>query len=189
MEQKQKFRIGVMGSAGRDKPLPDELLLKAREIGQEIAKMGCVLITGACMGVPQEATIGATEQGGLVFGFSPADNIKEHLEPPISYPAPAENVYLIFTGFGKEGRNVLSLRNCDAVIFIAGSAGTLTEFALAYHMGKIIGILEGTGGIADKISEIVKDIDKNTGAVLLADKDPKNLIEKVVEALRKQIYG
>jgi len=189
MEQKQKFRIGVMGSSGRNKPLPDELLVKAREIGKEIAKTDCVLITGACMGVPQSATIGATEQGGLVFGFSPAANIKEHLAPPLNYPAPAGSAYLIFTGFGKEGRNVLSLRNCDAVIFIAGSAGTLTEFALAYHMGKVIGVLEGTGGIADKIPEIIKDIDKNTDAVLITDKDPKNLIEKIIEALRKQIYG
>jgi len=185
MEQKQKFRIAVMGSAGRNKPLPDELLLKAREIGREIAKMDCILVTGACMGVPLSATIGATEQGGLVFGFSPAANIQEHLAPPIDYPAPVKGAYLIFTGFGKEGRNILSLRNCDAVIFVAGSAGTLTEFALAYHMGKVIGILEGTGGIADKIPEIIKDIDKNTGLVLIADKDPKNLIGKVVEALRK----
>lgn len=189
MEQKQKFRIGVMGSAGRNKALPDELLLKAREIGQEIAKNGCVLVTGACMGVPQSATIGATEQGGLVFAFSPAANIKEHLEPPINYPAPTANTYLIFTGFGKEGRNVLSLRNCDAVICIAGSAGTLTEVALAYHMGKIIGVLEGTGGIADKILEIVKDINKNTGSVLITDKDPKNLIGKIIEALRKKFYA
>lgn len=189
MEQKQKFRIGVMGSASRDKPLPNELLLKAREIGKEIAKNGCVLVTGACMGIPQEATIGAAEEGGLIFGFSPATNIKEHLDPPLSYPAPVGSAYLIFTGFGHEGRNVLSLRNCDAVIFIAGSAGTLTEFALTYHMGKIIGILEGTGGIADKTSEIVRDIDRNTGAVLIADKDPKNLIGKVIEAMRKKFYA
>lgn len=185
-ELKMKYRIGVMGSAGRGKKLPETLLEKAKELGREIARSNCLLITGACMGTPQEAAIGASEENGIVLGFSPASNLKEHTEPPISYPLPTKNTILIFTGFGKEGRIVLSSRNCDAVIFIAGSVGTLTEFSLAYHMGKVIGILEGSGGISDKISEIAKSIQKDTGTVLISDPDPKNLVRKIIETLKKR---
>ena len=175
-----------MGSAGRDRELPEALLQKAREIGREITGNDCILITGACMGIPHEAVIGAEEHGGLIIGFSPASNLKEHTEPPISYPSPTDNTILIFTGFGKEGRNVLSIRSCDAVIFIAGSIGTLTEFSLAYHMGKVIGVLKNSGGISDKIPEIAESIQKNTGAVLVSDSGPKNLVRKIVKILQEK---
>lgn len=90
--EKTKFKIGVMGSAGRNRKLPKGLLKKSREIGREIARQGCILITGACMGLPYEAVIGAGESGGLVIGISPAASLKEHIEPPLSYPASVKNM-------------------------------------------------------------------------------------------------
>lgn len=184
--QSIKYKIGVMGSAGRGKKLPKELLLKARKLGEEIAKQGCILITGACMGVPHEAAKGTNSENGMIIGFSPASCLKEHLEPPISYPSPVTNCILIFTGLGKEGRNIISVRSCDAVIFLGGSAGTLTEFSLAYHMGKIIGVLEGTGGITEEIPMLVKSIKKDTGAIVLSSSDPKKLVRKIIDLLQKR---
>ena len=180
-----KYKIGVMGSAGRRIKLPEELLRKARETGREIAKNDCVLITGACMGTPHEAAIGVGEEGGITLGFSPAATLKEHLESPINYPPPVKNSILIFTGFGKEGRNVLAIRTCNAVIFIAGRSGTLNEFSLAYQLGKVIGLLTGTGGITEKLPEIADSIKKDTGTLIISDSDPKNLIRKVVDILKK----
>ena len=174
-----------MGSAGRGKKLPDVLLQKARETGKEVAKNGCILVTGACMGTPYEAAIGAGEEKGLVVGFSPASNLTEHLNSPICYPQIPEAGILIYTGMGKEGRNLMAIKNCDAVIFAAGSAGTLTEFALAYHMGKVIGLLEGTGGITEKIPEIISNIQKDTGAILTSDDKPKQLVKKIIGILRQ----
>ncbi len=175
-----------MGSAGRGKELPPVLLQKARELGREVAKSGCILITGACMGTPHEAAVGAREEEGIVLGFSPASDLKGHTEPPISYPLPPEGTNLIFTGMGREGRIVLAIMNCDAVIFCAGSAGTLNEFASAYQRGKVIGILEGTGGISEKLLGIAETIQKDTGAVLVLDPDPKALVEKVINELNKR---
>lgn len=181
---KYKYRIGVMGRAGRGRKLPEPLLKAGREVGREIVKNGCILITGACMGVPQEAAEGASEMGGTVLGFSPAATLKEHLEPPISYPFPPKNCILIFTGFGKEARNILSIRNCNAVILVGGSVGVLMEFTLAYHMGnKVIGILEGVGGIGEKIPEIVEAFKKDTGCVFIFESDPKKMVKKVIKAL------
>lgn len=181
-----RFKIGVMGSAGRGRKLPEKLLLQAREVGKEIARAGCILITGACMGVPHEAARGTSNENGTIIGFSPASSLKEHLKPPISYPRPFKNCILIFTGLGKEGRNLISIRNCDAVIFLAGSAGTLVEFSLAYHMGKVIGVLEGTGGITEKIPKLAKSIKKRTGAIIISVSYPKKLVEKIIKQLSEK---
>jgi len=180
-----RYKIGVMGKAGRGKKLPEDLLQKAREVGREIARNGCILVTGACMGVPDEAAIAADKEGGLILGYSPAKNLREHIEPPISYPHPPERMVPVFTGYGKIGRNVLSIFQCDGVIFVGGGIGTLNEFSIAYHEGKIIGVLEGVGGIAEKISEMKEDF-KETGVVMVKDKNPNRLVEKVIEKIREK---
>lgn len=173
-----------MGSAFRGERPPRDLAKKAKEAGEEIAENDCILITGACMGLPDIAAKAAGSKGGLVLGFSPAATLKEHLNPPISYPKPPKNCVLIYTGIGKEGRTILSIRNSDALIFIKGKAGTMTEFALAYHEGKIIGVLAGTGGVTDSIDEIAKIIDKKTGAKIVSDANPKKLVKKIIKVLR-----
>ncbi len=184
--EKIKYKIGVMGSAGRGIKLSKELLEKAREVGREIAKNDCILITGACMGAPHEAAIGAGEEGGLIIGVSPSANFKEHTEPPMSYPPPLKNMIHIYTGFGREGRNVVTIRSCDAVILIAGHSGTLNEFSIAYQLGKVIGVLKGVGGISEKIPELVSYINKETGVVLVSDSNPKNLVRKVIAEIEKR---
>jgi len=61
---------------------------------------------------------------------------------------------------------------------------------MAYHMEKVIGVLEGAGGISEKFEDLVKSIQKNTGAVLILDPDPKNLVKKVIDILKKESgYG
>jgi uncharacterized protein (TIGR00725 family) len=184
--KKAKYRIGVMGTAGRGKQLPKELLDKARLLGEEIAKQNCVLVTGACMGIPQAAAEGADAARGLIIGFSPAAELKQHLEPPISYPYPIKNSFLVFSGMGKEGRNVLSIQNCDGVIFAGGRAGTLMEFSTAYHMGKVLGVLQGIEGIGEEIINVFNWLKsrKDTGSVLVVDSDPKKLVKRVLEAVK-----
>jgi uncharacterized protein (TIGR00725 family) len=150
-EVKIKYKIGVMGKANRSKEVPDKLAKAAKIIGQEIARQGCILVTGACMGVPHIAAKAASDEKGLILGFSPAKDLKRHIEPHTSYPYPPENMELIFTGYGKIGRNVLSISECDGVICVGGGMGTLNEFSIAAHEGKVIGILEGLGGFVEKI--------------------------------------
>jgi uncharacterized protein (TIGR00725 family) len=184
-----KYKIGVMGKAGRSKDLPKILIKNAEIIGREIVKQGCTLVTGACMGVPDVAAKAASKAGGIILGYSPAKNLKEHIEPPISYPYPPENMQLVFTGMGKVGRNVLSIISSDGIIFIGGGIGSLNEFSIAYHEGKIIGILEGMIGISEKFEEMIKSFDKNTEAVLVKDRDPKRLVKKIIEAIKKREIG
>jgi len=185
-----RYKIGVMGKAGRSRALPEKLVKAAEAVGKEIVEQNCILVTGACMGVADIAAKAVSSEGGLVFGYSPAKNLKEHLEPPISYPYPAKNTELIFTGQGKISRNVLSIVNCDGVIFVGGGIGTLNEFSIAYHEDKVIGILEGMRSITEKILKMEKDLRTGTGkeikTVIVKDKDPKKLVKKVIEEIEKR---
>jgi len=65
-----------------------------------------------------------------------------------------------------------------------GATGTLNEFTIAYDEGKIIGVVEGTGGIANHIREIIDFCKKPTRGMVVFDKEPEMLIRKCLEACR-----
>ena len=176
-------KIGVMGSAGG--ALPEPVLAKAGELGVEIARHGCVLLTGACPGLPHAAAVAAHEAGALVVGVSPALSLDEHVE---RYKSPyIEYDCIIYTGSGLMGREVATIRSCDIVVILGGRSGTLGEFAIAYDEGKLIAVLEGTGGMADHIRELVTMIHKDTNADILYDPDPRALLEKALQVHERRV--
>ena len=61
----------------------------------------------------------------------------------------------MFTGFGYKGRNVVLVRSVDIVLVVAGGMGTLNEFTIAVDEGKVVGVLTGTGGIADEVEGLL----------------------------------
>jgi hypothetical protein len=75
------------------------------------------------------------------------------------------------------------VRSSDIVIIFGGATGTLNEFTIAYDEGKVIGVLEGSGGCADHIKEIIEFCKKQTRAIVLFDSDPEKLIEDCLNAL------
>lgn len=172
-----------MGSAGGK--LDAEVAERARELGREIAGHDCVLITGACPGLPHEAVLGAKAVGGLVIGVSPALSLDEHIE---RYHSPYEEYdVLVFTGSGLMGREIENIRTCDIVIIIGGRSGTLGEFAIAYDEGKLIGVLQGTGGISDYVDDIVAMVRKQTNAQLVYDRDPASLMDRLLAAHEERV--
>lgn len=178
-----KRKIGVVGSAGGE--LPQHALEKSRELGREIARRGCIIVTGACPGLPHAAVQGATEEGAIAIGISPALCLDEHRE---RYSSPYEEYdALIFTGSGLMGREVEVVRTADIVITVGGRSGTLGEFAIAYDDGDVIGVLLGTGGISDKLHEIVGHIRKETGAEIFYAEDPHDLLDQTLECHDRRI--
>ena len=175
--------VGVMGSAGGD--LSRDILRKAYQMGQEIARKGCVLITGACPGLPHQAVLGAKSAGGIVVGISPALNFEEHA---MKYASPY-NGYdaIIYTGSGLMGREIENIRSCDMVVFLGGRSGTLGEFAIAYDEAKVIGVLKGTGGITDRIETIISFIQKETGAQVVYSEDPADLMSKLMAVYEERL--
>ncbi len=89
---------------------------------------------------------------------------------------------IIYTGSGLMGREVTNIRSSDMVVILGGRSGTLGEFAIAYDEGKLIGILEGTGGITEQIPEIVAGFKKDSGARLIYAQDPAELIQEMTAA-------
>ncbi len=171
-----KLKIGVMGSAADVK---DNMLKeKAREIGREIARSNCILVNGATTGMPNEAAVGAKEENGFIIGISPALNFEDHVK---KWKLPHKLYdFIFYTGFGFNLRNILNIRNSDALVFLRGSLGTLNEFTIAFEEGKIIGVLENMGGISEFFSEIVEVAKKETGAVVIYDSNPKTLVKKLI---------
>ena len=86
---------------------------------------------------------------------------------------------MIYTGSGLMGREIENIRSCDMVIIAGGRSGTLGEFAIAYDEGKLIGVLENTGGIADHLSRVIQMVKKETGAIIRFDEDPESLLDQL----------
>jgi uncharacterized protein (TIGR00725 family) len=170
-----KTMIGVMGSVAGFNPQASEL---SHQLGQAIAEHDCIIVTGACPGLPHDAVRGAKEAGGLTVGVSPGHNFAEHT---IKYDSPwQEYDVIIYTGSGLMGREITGVRSCDIVIVVGGRSGTLGEFAIAYDEGKLIGVLKGTGGLSAHIEALVEVIQKETGAQIVYDNDPSRLIDTLV---------
>src|SRR5947207_8536208 len=164
-----KLKVGVMGSAEEATAVGE----KAQALGKAIASRNVILLTGATTGLVYATGKAAHDAGALHVGISPAHDGREHVE---TYALPTDACdAIIYTGFGLKGRNVVLVRSCDVVVFIAGSIGSLNEFTIAYDEGKIIGCLTGTNGVADKIERIVKTFPKKTKARIAYDDDPARL--------------
>ena len=132
-----KIKIGVMGSASGPTTKSPEAIKKARALGRAIARHQCILITGACPGLPGRAAEGAKHAGGFVFGISPAFSRREHLE---IYGSPVAHYDMIlYSGMGLMERDIINIRSSDAIALVGGGVGTLNEFTVAYEEKKPIG--------------------------------------------------
>jgi hypothetical protein len=177
-----RIQIGVMGSAGG--VITEDQLALARRLGRRIAELGCVIVTGACPGLPHAAVLGAHDAGGESLGVSPARSREEHVEvfesPLDPYSA------IVFTGSGLMGRETHNIHSSDFVLFVGGRSGTLGEFAIAYDEGKLIGVLRDSGGISNEFVGIAKLVEKATGAALIEDADPERLVDACLERYQRE---
>src|SRR5437660_6189789 len=174
-----KIKVGIMGSAEDNAPVA--LCAKAAALGRAIAGRDVILLTGATTGLVHTAGEAAHDAGALHIGISPAHDEREHTE---RFHLPTDDCdAIIYTGFGLKGRNVVLVRSCDVVLFIAGSVGSLNEFTIAYDEGKVIGCLTGTGGVADEIERVLDVLKKPTEARVFSNDDPEKLLNACLAAV------
>ncbi len=175
--------VGVMGSAGDAPGGQDRAALaeKAAALASAIAERKPLLLTGATTGIVYLVGKAAHDAGILHVGISPAINSEEHVE---KYKLPLDACDLIvYTGFGLKGRNVVLVRSCEVVLFIAGAMGSLNEFTIAHDEGKVIGCLTGTGGVADEVDYLLQKFSRDSGALVLRNNDPAKLVDDCLQAL------
>ncbi len=178
-----KPRIGVMGSASGHVMRNKKAVSYSQKVGQNVANNSCILVNGACPGLPDEAAKGAKQAGGEVLGVSPAISIRSHLE---KYQSPIEHYdNIMFTGYGLMERDILNIRSCHGVIILPGGTGTLNEFTVAYDEGKPLGILTGCGGVADHIEDILKFCRREVTDRMVFSDDPDELVYKLLKVVYK----
>jgi uncharacterized protein (TIGR00725 family) len=175
--EKCKYNIVVSGAAVL-KPCCKNIKEISKELGRQVAKRGHTLVTGATTGVPYYAALGCKEVGGFNIGFSPASSEKSHIKT-YKLPLDAFNL-MIYTGGDYAGRDITMTKSADAIIIVCGRMGTLHEFTTAIECKKPVGVLEGTGGAADKIKELIKGIYSRLSKTIIFEKDPDILVDKLI---------
>jgi uncharacterized protein (TIGR00725 family) len=111
------MRVSVIGGG----TVTDERAARARAVGRELGDRGHTVVCGGRGGTMEAVCRGAKAAGGTTIGILPGERRE------------AANEYVdhaIATGLG-HARNALVPLNGDAVIALAGSAGTLSEIGFA----------------------------------------------------------
>lgn len=195
------YKIGIFGSRAQEN---EQIVTLGRELGSALAQHRCIVITGGCSGMPYIVAQTAAHQGAEVWGFTPALNREEQKKAfpddditiytnLIYAPQHYQELFMASTLSEEHDwsarlkyRNVISTINCDAGIIIAGGWGTLNEFTNLIYDGKPIGVLRGSGGLADGLPFIYPRLrQRSTSAVLFGEK-PDKLVSRLINILRKK---
>ncbi len=175
------YQICVSGAARGDSVEEGKHLAMAA--GRAIASSGNLLLTGATIGLPNYAAVGAKEAGGWSVGISPAStkvgHVKKYRLPTACYDV------ILYTGLHYVGRDTLLVASSDAVVSIGGRLGTLHEFTVAMEMGKPIGFLQGAGGVSSEIMDILKVAGEENSKNVIFDSDPGVLVNKLLARLNE----
>ncbi len=159
--------ISVIGGSQPD----DDTLIVAEELGSEIGKRRIVLVCGGVGGIMEAACKGAKTAGGLTVGIIPQDD-KPTANPYVDIVIP--------TGLGF-ARNFLVAKTGDAVVAIDGSAGTLSEMAIAWFSDKPIVAIPTTGGWAQRLAGT--RIDSRREDVVYSATTPKEAVDYIFKVL------
>lgn len=144
---KRRLQIAVFGSS-EDLDIDTEMLNLAKEVGEEVARIGAVLFSGGMGGIMRAAAQGAKKRGGITIGVLPHSNPEEASE---------FNDVVVCSGLGWGMQSGLIVRSCDGVIVIGGGCGTLNELALAYMHNKPIVALALADGWASRFVDSYLD--------------------------------
>ncbi|HEY5152512.1 MAG TPA: hypothetical protein VII55_00910 [Candidatus Saccharimonadales bacterium] len=174
-----RYSICVSGAASGE--TVETAAQLARRTGSAVAHSGHILTTGATVGLPYYAALGAVEAGGTSIGFSPAVSLREHLR---KYRLPSDCFdFINFTGLHYVGRDLYLVQSSDAVITIGGRFGSLHEFTSALEAHKPCGILTGSGGTADQIPKLMEALEPPDNSLVIYDDDPERLVQRIIDAL------
>lgn len=187
------YKIGVFGSdAGTSIVVAT---LTAKKLGRALAMENVIVITGAAPGLPYIAANEAWKAGSRVWGFSPEINaVRQRKFTPdddlrmytkLIY-LPKDFEFIKQERVCKKYRNIFSTASCDAGIIISGRWGAMNEFTNLFDMGKVIGVLTGSGGVADEIKRLSMKIKKPGKGLVVYDSSPSRLVRKVVRELNKR---
>jgi hypothetical protein len=142
-EPRRRYVLAVVGNAGA---LPRPVEEICVELGRRAVEARFRLVTGGLGGIMEAASRGARAaaswRDGDVIGVLPGYD-RRAANPHVDIVLP--------TGM-QIGRNVILAAMADVIIAIGGGAGTLSEVAIAWQLGKPIVALTAAGGWAERLS-------------------------------------
>lgn len=194
-----RYKIGVYGSGVTEDSKAIQL---ACNLGSILAQNNVIVVTGGCSGMPYIVAQAAKRQGAEVWGFTPTRNASEQQQ---TYPTDDITIYdrLIFIppdydrsfflehsfSPGRDRstrlkyRNFLSTTHVDAGIILAGGWGTMNEFTNLLYDGKSVGVLLGTGGLADTLPEWYPTLRKKSESIVHFCGSPTDLVANLLSEL------
>jgi predicted Rossmann-fold nucleotide-binding protein len=193
------LKIGVYGS---NIPENEKAVQLARELGRVLAQQHIIIVTGGCSGMPYLVAQTAKQQGAEIWGFTPERNAREQQQ---AYPSDDITIYdklfFIPSQFDQyffleqplpfatdrstrlKYRNFLSTTHVHAGIIIAGGWGTMNEFTHLLYDGKAIGVLTGTGGLADELPGWYPRLRKKSESLVYFCSSPADLVAHLFQKL------
>jgi len=196
-----QYKIGVYGSNITE---GEHAVQRAQELGIALAQQQVIVVTGGCSGMPYTTAYAAKQSGAEVWGFTPARNeeeqrrtyphdditiydrlfyIPEHYDQHfyLQQPLSAEHEWSARLKY----RNVISTIHVDAGIIVAGGWGTLNEVTNLLYDGKPIGVLTGSGALADELPHWFPRLRKKSASTLYFEHQPTTLVSLILDALIK----
>lgn len=179
METK-KLQIAVIGSAGINDyqgqgGADTEMLDVAEQLGAELARNDCVVVTGGKDGIMESASKGAQENGGTTVGV---------IKGPERFTS---NPYVdieVVSGMNADGMDEMQIiLMSDGIICVGGGAGTMQELALAYRNKKPIVIMKDSGGWASKVQKLKYFDERKRVQIQTADK-PVEAVSMLLQTIK-----
>ncbi len=192
-----KYKIGIYGSNITESK---EAVQLAQELGSALAQNDIIVVTGGCSGMPYAVAHAAKQKGAEVWGFTPVCNEDEQKQ---AYPLDDITVYdkLFYVpqqyderfyldqkltpardwSARLKYRNVISTIHVDAGIIISGGWGSMNEFTNLLYDGKPIGVLTGTGGLADELPDWFHKLRKKSESAVLFNSYPTELVASLLK--------
>ncbi|MBK9258521.1 MAG: TIGR00725 family protein [Polyangiaceae bacterium] len=172
---RRRFVLAAIGNGG---VLPPAVEALAVDVGRLAIDAGFRVVTGGLSGVMEAVCRGARASSswrdGDILGILPG------------YDRRAANPYIdIVVPTGMQiGRNIIVTAMADVVLVIGGGAGTLSEIAVAWQLGKPIVALEKTGGFAAEYAG--KSIDARRNDVVLGAETAEEAIRISLELVARE---
>jgi uncharacterized protein (TIGR00725 family) len=151
----------------------DKISEFAEALGKALAEEGYILVSGGLGGFMEAVFKGAKRSSNSeevqTIGIIPGDD---------KTTANQWCDVVIPTGIGI-ARNLLVVSTGDAVVAVGGGAGTLSEIALAWQMGKKVICVEGLEGWSEKLAG--KSLDSRRRDTLI----PVKTTNQILTTLKK----
>lgn len=170
-----KTQVAIVGSFARNSTV--QALISVWLLGCEIGRKKLTLVYDALPALGFEVAEVAREFGAKTIAVSPATGMREH--EAIVGPLGLDEAVL-YSGRKPSECETMVIDSSEIVVFAGGDMSALHLFDYAQEEGKTIGVLVGTGGIADDIETVQTHFIGGNGGVLVHETDPGRLLEMLL---------